>query len=115
MQNILNTCIVVLLLGASSLFAQEPQEPEDPPQRQRATNPQQVIQLEAQIVDTRVELPQVQILDKRKKTDFDEVKVEKSFTSELSSKSEELKFTPNTSGKIKSIKDIQSLLNKKRF
>lgn len=113
MQNILKACFILLLMGGSSLFAQEPQEPEDPPQR--ATNPQQVIQLEAQIVDTRVELPQVQILDKRKKTDFDEVKVEKSFTSELSSKSEELKFTPNTSGKIKSIKDIQSLLNKKRF
>ncbi len=105
-----------MLLCGGVLFAQEPQEPqEEPQQRRRANNPQQVIQLEAQIVDTRVELPQVQILDKRKKIDFDEVKVEKSFSSELSSKSEELKFTPNTSGKINSIDDIQILINKKRF
>ncbi len=74
-----------------------------------------VIQIEAQILDARVELPQVQILDKRKKVQFEEVKVEKSFRSELSARTEELKFTPNTSGKIKRIKDIEALLNKNRF
>lgn len=75
----------------------------------------EVIQIEAQILDARVELPQVQILDKRKKVQFEEVKVEKSFRSELSARTEELKFTPNTSGKIKRIKDIEALLNKNRF
>lgn len=74
-----------------------------------------VIQIEAQRIDTRVELPQVQILDKRKKSDFDEVKVEKSFRSELSGKNEELQFTPNTSGRIKPIANVEALLKKKRF
>ncbi len=74
-----------------------------------------VIEIEAQVVNTRLELPQVQIYDKRKKVKFDEVKVEKDFKSELSGKNEELKFTPITSGKIKPIKNIQALLAKKRF
>lgn len=82
---------------------------------QQGQSSDKVIEIEAQILDARVELPQVQILDKRKKSDFDEVKVEKSFKSELSGKTEELKFTPNTSGKIQPIKNIDVLLNKKRF
>jgi len=84
-------------------------------QAQQGQGNDKVIEIEAQILDARVELPQVQILDKRKKSNFDEVKVEKSFKSELSGKTEELKFTPNTSGKIKPIKNIDVLLNKKRF
>ena len=74
-----------------------------------------VIQIEAQRIDTRVELPQVQILDKRKKSDFDEVKVEKSFRSELTEKNEELQFIPNTSGRIEPVSDIEALLKKRRF
>lgn len=94
-------------------LAQEPaQEGQGAQQGQSSDG---VIELEALILDARVELPQVQILDKRKKSDFDEVKVEKSFRSELSGKNEELKFTPNTSGKIQPIKNIDVLLNKKRF
>jgi hypothetical protein len=106
-------CLVLWLAFAAFMvaFAQEPAQPQDTGNRQQV----QVIDIEAQILDARVELPQVQILDRRKKSDFDEVKVEKSFDSELSGKTEDLKFTPNTSGKIRSIKNVDELLNKKRF
>ena len=97
------------LWGSAALAQGDPQ-----PRPQQQGEPE-VIDIEAQFLDTRVELPQVQILDKRKQAKFDEVKVEKSFSSELSGKNEELKFVPNTSGKIKPIKNIDVLLNKKRF
>lgn len=102
----------------TTLFAQESAQPAQPAQPQLQPGnqqPVQVIDLEALILDARVELPQVQILDKRKKSDFDEVNVDKSFFSELSGKTEELEFTPNTSGKIIPIKNVDELLNKKRF
>jgi hypothetical protein len=104
-----------LIFGVyTATFAQEPAQPAQP---QDSGNQQQVqvIDIEAQILDARVELPQVQILDKRKKSNFDEVNVEKSFSSELSGKTEKLEFTPNTSGKIRPIKNVDGLLNKKRF
>lgn len=96
-------------------LAQQPAQQGQGAQQRQGQSSDGVIELEALILDARVELPQVQILDKRKKSDFDEVKVEKSFKSELSGKTEELKFTPNTSGKIQPIKNIDVLLNKKRF
>ncbi len=101
-------CLVFLIGSSISLFAQEQEQ-------ERVVNEDQVIQIEAQILDTRAELPQVQILDKRKVSEFDEVKVEKSFKSELSGKSEEIEFKPITSGKIKPIRNMEELLNKKRF
>ncbi|MCB0259142.1 MAG: hypothetical protein KDH97_01085 [Calditrichaeota bacterium] len=101
--------VALCCLWGGSVLAQDPQ-----PRPQQQGEPE-VIDIEAQFLDTRVELPQVQILDKRKQAKFDEVKVEKSFSSELSGKNEELKFVPNTSGKIKPIKNIDVLLNKKRF
>ncbi len=104
---ILLLCLFFLIGGTLGLFAQQEQE--------REVNEDQVIQIEAQILDTRAELPQVQILDKRKVSEFDEVKVEKSFKSELSGKSEEIEFKPITSGRIKPIRNIEELLNKKRF
>lgn len=103
--------LFLLCSTATSLMAQQ----EQPPQGNQDQTSGGVIEIEAQILDSRVELPQVQILDKRKKSDFDEVKVEKSFVSELSGKNEELKFEPITSGKIKSIKNIDVLLSKNRF
>ena len=100
--------IISLLIGTSlQVFGQSPQ--------QQQSNDVQVIDIEAQILDSRVELPQVQVLDKRKKIKFDEVKVERSFRAELSGKTEEFQFTPKTSDKIKPIKNIEELLNKKRF
>lgn len=119
----LNLFVVLLTLlfgGASFLCAQQPQgqQPQQGQPRQQTPQPPQagqVIELEAQVIDARVELPQVQILDRRKKSDFEEVTVDKSFATELSGKTEELKFTPLTSGKIKPIKNIDLLLNKSRF
>ncbi len=66
-------------------------------------------------LDVRIELPQVQILDKRLAPKFEEVKAEKRFDTEINSKSEYLKFEPITSMKVKPIKNIEALLNKKRF
>ncbi len=108
-RNLLGVVFAFLLLSGSMVFAQQ--------QGQGQNNAQtdEVIQIEAQILDSRAELPQVQILDKRKVSDFDEVKVEKSFRSELSGETEELDFKPVTSGKIKPIKNIKELVNKKRF
>lgn len=104
--------LAVLCMAGSALLAQtpEPQQPQQPQQQQGG-----VIEIEAQVLDARVELPQVQILDRRKQADFDEVKVEKSFSSELSGKTEELRFTPNTSGRIKPIENIEVYLKKRRF
>lgn len=114
--------LTLLFAGISFLGAQQPQGRQQPQQEgqrrqqtQQASAGEQVIQIEAQVIDTRAELPQVQILDKRKKSDFQEVTVDKSFETELSGKTEELKFTPLTSGKIKPIKNIDLLLNKNRF
>lgn len=97
---------IIIIFGAISM----PAIAQDQGQQQGG-----VIQIEAQVLDSRLELPQVQILDKRKKAEFDEVKVKKDFKSELSGKNEELKFKPVTSGRIKPVKNIQALLAKKRF
>lgn len=108
-KNLLGVVFVSLVLSGTMAFGQQ--------QGQNQNNAQgnEVIQIEAQILDSRAELPQVQILDKRKVSDFDEVKVEKSFRSELSGETEELDFKPVTSGKIKPIRNIKELVNKKRF
>lgn len=99
--------VLITLIGSGlQVFAQAPQQ---------ERNDVQIIDIEAQILDSRVELPQVQVLDKRKKAKFEEVKVEKSFRAELSGETEELQFKPKTSDKIKPIKNINELLNKKRF
>lgn len=107
------SCILLLALGLSTGLKAQDQGNAAPQQR----NDGKVIQIEAQVLDVRAELPTVQIVDKRKKSDFDEVKVEKSFKSELSSQTEELKFRPAATRLIEPIDDreIESLLNKKRF
>jgi hypothetical protein len=101
--------LFLFLMSSLSLFAQA--------QQQQGTSQQQdqVLDLGEIKIDARVELPQVQILDKRLEPDFEDIKTEKSFQSELSSASELLKFTAITSGKVKPIKNINELLNKKRF
>ena len=102
--------LLVLLFGFLSLIqAQDPQPQPQQPQEG------EVIQIRDVIIDARIELPQVQILDKRKVSDFDEVKVEKSFKTELSGKNEEVRFSPVTSGKVKRIKNVTALINKRRF
>ena len=88
---------------------------QDTPQQGAGQQRDQVLDLGEIKIDARVELPQVQILNKRLQPDFEDIKAEKSFQSELSGASEQLKFTAITSGKVRQIKDINSLLNKKRF
>jgi hypothetical protein len=88
---------------------------QDTPQQVAGQQRDQVLDLGEIKIDARVELPQVQILNKRLQPDFEDIKAEKSFQSELSGASEQLKFTAITSGKVRQIKDINSLLNKKRF
>lgn len=99
---------VLLFLLGGLLHAQQ-QQPA--PRNQQP----EVIDIEARIINARAELPQVQILDKRKQVEFDEVKVEKKFTSELSGKTEQVKFVSPKKDEIKPIKNIDILLNKKRF
>ncbi len=66
-------------------------------------------------LDVRIELPQVHILDKRIAPEFEDVKAEKRFDAEINSKAEYIKFEPITSMKVKPIKNVEALLNKKRF
>ena len=66
-------------------------------------------------LDVRVELPQVQIMDRRIPPDFEDVKAEKRFENEIVDHREYVKFKPITSMKVKPIKNVQALLNKKRF
>ncbi len=66
-------------------------------------------------LNIRAELPNVQIVDKRVSPDFENVKAEKQFDSEINGKNEYLKFEPLTSMKVRPIKNVQALLNKKRF
>ncbi|RMF61055.1 MAG: hypothetical protein D6748_02590, partial [Calditrichaeota bacterium] len=75
----------------------------------------EVIEIEARIIDARAELPQVQILDRRKQVEFDEVKVEKSFKTELTGETEKVEIVLTESKRIKPIKNLDALLKKKRF
>ena len=99
--------LLFIIMGSNVLFAQQRRSPQN--------QQPEVIEIEARIIDARAELPQVQILDKRKQVEFDEVKVEKSFKSELSGKTEEVKFVARQRRTVKMIKDMDALLNKKRF
>lgn len=101
--------MILMWMGVATAI-QAQQQP--PPQQQGDSG---VIQIEEQRLDTRLELPQIQILDKRKQIRFEEVKVEKSFQTEISGKNEKLQFKPNSSGKVRTIKNIPALVNKPRF
>ena len=63
----------------------------------------------------RMELPQVRMFDKRINPDFKQLSAEKSFANELSPQAEGIKYEPITSGKVKPIDNMESLLKKKRF
>ena len=66
-------------------------------------------------ISARMELPQVRMFEKRLNPDFKKLSAEKSFSQELSPESEGIKYEPITSGKVKNIEDIETLLKKKRF
>jgi hypothetical protein len=109
LSKIINLLLLLVLFCSLSLSAQ------DTPQQSAGQQRDQVLELGEIKIDARVELPQVQILNKRLQPDFEDIKAEKSFQAELSGASEQMKFTAITSGKVRPIKDIDALLNKKRF
>ncbi len=89
-------------------------------QDQEGATPQQqpgskVIQLEELKIDVRQELPTVQILDRRIKGEFEQVKVSKDFQAELTGQTEKIVFKPITSGRVGLIENASQLLSKKRF
>ena len=101
------TLFITLL--SVSLYAQSSNES---PQTNQQSD---IIDLGDIKIDARVELPQVQIIDKRIEPDFEDVRAQKSYSSELSGRSERMKFQAITSGKVETVKNINTLLNKKRF
>lgn len=109
LSKIINLLLLLALFCSLNLLAQ------DTPQPRAAQQRDQVLDLGEIKIDARVELPQVQILDKRLQPDFEDIEAEKSFQAELGGASEQLKFTAITGGKVRPIKDIETLLNKKRF
>lgn len=93
---------------------------------QEEANPAQTGQDQPTVIDltqmgktytfsARMELPQVRMFDKRINPDFKQLSAEKSFSVELSPQAEEIRYEPITSGKVKPIENIESLLKKKRF
>lgn len=110
MLNIITKTILLFILFCSfNLLAQNTT-------RQQTAEPRdRIIDLGEIKIDARVELPQVQILDKRIEPNFEDVRAEKSFQSELAGTSEYLRFSAITSGKVKPIPDVKALLSKKRF
>lgn len=109
MLKIFQIILLLMLLCSINLFAQ------DTTSQQMTGTQNRIIDLGEIKIDARVELPQVQILDKRIEPNFEDVRAEKSFQSELTGKSEYMKFSAITSGKVKPIPDIKALLSKKRF
>jgi hypothetical protein len=103
---------LILVLSIGLAFAQEPANAQGQNQQQPA-----VIDLteRAITISARMELPQVKMFSRRLKPDFKEITMEKSFVKELSTQAEEIQFHPITSGKIRPIKNMEALLNKKRF
>lgn len=101
--------LCVIMIISFKISAQENQG------AQSTTQQGQVLDLGEIRIDARVELPQVQIFDRRITPAFDDVRAEKSFKEELSAKAEAISFEAITSGKIEKINNINSLLNKNRF
>ncbi len=104
--------MILLILSIGVVFAQGPANAQGQNQQQPA-----VIDLteRAITISARMELPQVKMFSRRLKPDFKEITMEKSFVNELSTQAEEIQFHPITSGKVRPIKNIEALLNKKRF
>ena len=104
--------IVLFLLIASLPVAAQQQQG----QNQNQSNVIDLTQLgKTYTISARMELPQVKIFDQRIVPDFKAVTAEKSFESELKSEAEVINYEPITSGKVEQIKNINELINKKRF
>ncbi|APF19771.1 hypothetical protein [Caldithrix abyssi] len=75
--------ILLTLIWSGLLFAQEQ------PQQQSANQPE-VIDLGATEIRVKIETPQVQLITKRIKPDFDEIKLDRSFKKELIGEDEKI-------------------------
>ncbi len=102
----------LMLLIQSGVAQEEPQ----PSQQQEQPRVIDLTKLgKTYKISARMELPQVRMFDRRIKPDFKEVTADKSFENELSTQVEQFNYEPITSGKVQPIKNIDALLNKKRF
>ncbi|MHB2149200.1 hypothetical protein ACX8XP_09100 [Calditrichota bacterium LG25] len=75
--------ILLTLIWSGLLFAQE--QP-----RQQSANQPEVIDLGATEIRVKIETPQVQLITKRIKPDFDEIKLDRSFKKELIGEDEKI-------------------------
>jgi hypothetical protein len=112
MYRIYKLVFAVVLLMSMATFAQDQQNQQQTQQQPAAGS---TIQLGGINLERNQELPQVQILDRRKTIKFEPVQIDKDFKSELSGKAEELRIIPANRQKVKTIKNINILLNKNRY
>ncbi len=107
--------LMILFLGLLTVRSSRAQED----QNQQNQNQPTVIDLtklgKTYTFSARMELPQVRMFDRRITPDFKQLSAEKSFSNEMAPQSEEIKYEPITSGKVKPIGNIEALLKKKRF
>ncbi len=76
--------MILLMVLSVSLFAQQQQ-----PQQQSQNQPQ-VIDLGATEIKVKIETPQVQLITKRIKPEFDDIKLDRSFKKELVGEDEKI-------------------------
>ena len=96
MHRIINLTIVSVLLVSVMAFAQDQQN-----QQTQQSQTGSTIQLGGINLERNQELPQVQILDRRKTIKFEPVQIDKDFKSELSGKAEELRIMPVNRHKVR--------------
>jgi hypothetical protein len=109
---ILATILGLVLLTVFPVLSQENQNQQD-------QNQPTVIDLtklgKTYTISARMELPQVRMFDRRITPDFKQLSAEKSFSTEMTPQSEQIKYEPITSGKVEPIDNVEALLRKKRF
>ena len=111
---IISYVLMMCILLSFSLYSQE--EADQPAENQDQPTVIDLTQMgKTYTFSARMELPQVRMFDKRLNPDFKQLSAEKSFSTELSPQAEGIKYEPITSGKVKQIDNIESLLKKKRF
>lgn len=114
------------LPGFAQQQATQEEQTEQTAQTEQVAQPGETTQADRKVIDLtklgkaykfsgRVELPQVKVIDRRISPEFKDLTAEKSFSNELSPQVEQIRYEPITSGRVKPIENIESLLNKKRF
>ncbi|MBN2364955.1 MAG: hypothetical protein EH225_02320 [Calditrichaeota bacterium] len=112
--------LIWIYILAGFVFVQAGLAQEQPDQDNRQSQQESnVIDLTAlgktYTISARMELPQVRMFDRRITPDFKQLSAEKSFSAELSVQSGEIIYEPITSGKVKPVENMETLLKKKRF